>query len=103
MPPLPAVNEGRRAITAAWAGVMVGPDAWGEWRFRPIDVNRQVAVACYLRPAREMVLVDGVRVVPGSDFEACALDVLRIEDGLVTEVTTFGREVFGPLGLPGRL
>ncbi|MBW0118146.1 sigma factor-like helix-turn-helix DNA-binding protein [Pseudonocardia abyssalis] len=103
MPPMPLVTEGRAAIVAAWTPVLVGPQAWGEWRCLPVEVNRQVALACYLRPAREMVLLDDVRVVPGPHFEACALDVLRIEDGLVTEVTTFGRGVFASLGLPERL
>ncbi|GAA3234294.1 RNA polymerase subunit sigma-70 [Pseudonocardia petroleophila] len=103
MPPLPVVTEGRAAILGIWRTVLQGPDAWGEWRCLPVEVNRQVALACYLRPSRDLVLLDGVRRVPGPHFERCALDVLRIEDGLVTEVTTFGSEVFGSLGLPERL
>ncbi|QJY48574.1 RNA polymerase subunit sigma-70 [Pseudonocardia broussonetiae] len=103
MPPLPVVNEGRDTISETWSDVLTGPEAWGEWRCVPVEVNRQIALACYLRPTRERELVDGVRVVPGPHFDACALDVLRVEDGLVTEVTTFGREVFASLGLPARL
>jgi len=103
MPPLPYVNEGRAAIADAWTPVLVGPEAWGEWRCLPVEVNRQVALAAYLRAGREMVLLDGVRVVPGPHFEACTLDVLRIADGLITEVTTFSRGVFASLGLPERL
>jgi RNA polymerase sigma-70 factor (ECF subfamily) len=103
MPPQPDVTEGRAAIRAAWTPVLVGPQAWGEWRCLPVEVNRQVAMAAYLRPARELVLPDGLRAGPGRYFEPCTLDVLRIDDGLITEVTTFGPEVFGPLGLPERL
>lgn len=102
MPPAPAVTEGRDDIRALWAEVFEGPQAWGEWRCVPVEVNRQLALAAYLRPTREIEL-DDVHVVPGPHFDACALDVLRIEDGLVTEVTTFGPEVFASLGLPARL
>jgi RNA polymerase sigma-70 factor (ECF subfamily) len=41
---------------------------------------------------------------PGSpSYEPFTLDVLRIDDGLVAEITTFGGDVFEWFGLPPRL
>jgi RNA polymerase sigma-70 factor, ECF subfamily len=49
--------------------------------------NLQPAVACY-------------RCQPGdSNWRAMALDVLRIEEGLITEIVTFGPDTFPVLGL----
>jgi RNA polymerase sigma-70 factor (ECF subfamily) len=33
-------------------------------------------------------------------FRALKLDVLRVEDGLIAEITTFGASLFGAFGLP---
>jgi RNA polymerase sigma-70 factor (ECF subfamily) len=35
-----------------------------------------------------------------SEFRAFKLDVLRIRDGLIAEITTFGSELFPAFGLP---
>jgi RNA polymerase sigma-70 factor (ECF subfamily) len=41
---------------------------------------------------------------PGdSEFRAFKFDVLRIEDGLIAEITTFGYALFGAFGLPPTL
>ncbi|MFC7548992.1 sigma-70 family RNA polymerase sigma factor [Plantactinospora sp. GCM10030261] len=88
MPPTPTWYVGRAAIIEAWTPVLVGPDAWRDWRHVPTRANRQPAVACYVRPA-------------GADrYQALGLDVLRIEDGAVAEVTAFPAEVFPAFGLP---
>ena len=55
-----------------------GPDRDGDWRLVPTRANRMPAAASYLRR-------------PGdSEFRAFKLDVLRIEDGAIAEITTFG-------------
>jgi RNA polymerase sigma-70 factor, ECF subfamily len=88
MPPDPACFDGRDAIIAMWAAAMVGPEAWGDWRGVPTRANRQPAIANYFR-------------APGAQvYEASNLDVLRIEDGLVVEITTFGTSLFPAFGLP---
>ena len=53
--------------------------------------NGQPAVACYVRK-------------PGDDaFRPLAIDVLRLEDGLVADITTFDGGVFARFGLPASL
>ena len=46
------------------------------------------AAACYLREPG------------GTEFRAFKLDVLRVVDGKVAEVTTFDAALFSELGLP---
>jgi RNA polymerase sigma-70 factor, ECF subfamily len=87
MPPHPFWFPGRAAMLEMWAQAMTGPQAWGDWRLLPTSANRQPAVANYFRPQGE------------STYRASNLDVLRIEDGLVAEVTTFGPELFPAFGL----
>jgi RNA polymerase sigma-70 factor (ECF subfamily) len=103
MPPQPVQVDGRDAILESWRPVLAGASAWGRWRAVLTSVNRQPAVANYLRPTREIVFPDGTRAVPGPWFERGPLDVLRIEHGLVVEVTTFGSYDHAALGLPERL
>lgn len=88
MPPQPEWYRGRDTIIESWAPAMAGPAAWGEFRCVAVAANRQPAVANYLRR-------------PGdTEFRAMALDVLRIEDGLIAEVTTFPPELLRWFGLP---
>ncbi len=88
MPPHPVLFAGREAMLTMWAQAMTGQEAWGEWRLLPTRANRQPAAANYYRPPGE------------SQYRASNLDVLRIEDGLIAEITTFGRELFPAFGLP---
>jgi RNA polymerase sigma-70 factor (ECF subfamily) len=91
MPPYPDWFGGRDAMITMWAAAMTGPTAQGEWRLLPAAANRQPAAANYLR-------------APGDDrFRASNLDVLRIEDGLIAEITTFDPGVFVAFGLPVEL
>lgn len=90
MPPHGLVYEGRAAILELWAPVLEGEAAWGEWRSLPVWANRQPAVGNYVR-------------TDGESFEPVNVDVLRVVDGAIAEITTFDPPVFGPLGLPGRL
>ncbi|MFI1867636.1 RNA polymerase subunit sigma-70 [Streptomyces jumonjinensis] len=86
MPPDRLVFDGRAAILDLWRPVLEGEEAWGEWRSVPLAVNRQPAAANYLRRPGEAV------------FTAVNIDVLRIEDGLIAEITTFGPELLSALG-----
>ncbi|MFI6326128.1 sigma-70 family RNA polymerase sigma factor [Nonomuraea sp. NPDC050556] len=80
--------EGRDVILKAWAPILGGGP---ELRFLPAYANRQPAAATYLR-------------LPGGlSFEAFALSVLRVEDGAVAEIMTFGADLFPAFGLPGEL
>jgi RNA polymerase sigma-70 factor, ECF subfamily len=87
MPPHPTWFEGRAAVlVAAQQGF---EPTFGELRSVPAWANRQPGVAHYLR-------------APGDTrFRAIAIDVLRIESGLVGEITTFAApEYFAAFGLP---
>ena len=91
MPPQPGVWGGRDAIVTMWAESGFGTPAFGDNRSLATSMNRQPAVACYVRG-------------PGADhYRARALDVLRIEDGAITEIVAFDGRLFASLGLPTRL
>jgi RNA polymerase sigma-70 factor (ECF subfamily) len=63
----------------------------GEWRLLPTAANRMPAAASYLR-------------APGAtEFLPFKLDVLRIVDGRIAEITTFGPSGFAGHGLPASL
>ncbi|MER7213257.1 RNA polymerase subunit sigma-70 [Streptosporangium sp. NPDC000239] len=91
MPPAPIWLLGRTAFLASWTPAMVGPEAWGDWRVVATRANRQPAAAAYLRRPGETV------------FSPSWMGVLRVEDGLVTQITTYGDEVFPRFGLPSSL
>jgi RNA polymerase sigma-70 factor (TIGR02960 family) len=68
-----------------------GEDRDGDWRLVPTQANRMPTAASYLRR-------------PGdSEFRAFKFDVLRIEDGVIAEITTFGAGLFPAFGLPPTL
>ena len=65
-----------------------GPRRDGDWRLVPTWANRMPTAASYLRR-------------PGdSQFRAFKFDVIRIEDGRIAEITTFGYALFPAFGLP---
>ena len=90
MPPHPSWYAGRDAIvTASRKGF---DPAFGRLRSTVAGVNLQPAVAHYLRPPGE------------SEYRPLALDVLRIEGGLVAEITSFVFPgLFPTFGLPPTL
>jgi RNA polymerase sigma-70 factor (ECF subfamily) len=89
MPPQPELYVGRETIVAAWKEGGFGPDR--DFRCLPTRANMQPAVACYERG-------------PGvSEYRLFALDVLRIEDGLVAEIIAFAGTTFPAFDLPSRL
>jgi RNA polymerase sigma-70 factor (TIGR02960 family) len=90
MPPYPWCFDGLDKL----AGLLeraFGPDREGDWRLVATMANRMPAAASYLQR-------------PGdSELRAFKLDVLRIEDGAIAEITTFGPALFPAFGLPDTL
>jgi RNA polymerase sigma-70 factor (TIGR02960 family) len=87
MPPHPFLYEGREQILE----LMASATAMGEWRLLPTSANRQPAAASYLRAPGE------------TTFVPFKLDVLRIVDGRIAEITTFDHSLFEQFGLPATL
>jgi RNA polymerase sigma-70 factor (ECF subfamily) len=63
----------------------------GQWRVLPTSANRMPAAAGYLRRPGE------------GTFRAFKLDVMRIDNGLIAEITTFPAGLFPAFGLPPEL
>jgi RNA polymerase sigma-70 factor (ECF subfamily) len=91
MPPQPGVWVGRDEILASWTEAGFGVGELTDFRCLTTNANGQPAVAGYRRR-------------PGaSTYDALSLDVLRVEDGLIAEVTIFGSDLFAAFGLPREL
>ena len=90
MPPSHQWWVGRENIVEAWVKGGFGDDSWGHLRCVLTDgANRQPAVACYVKRAGD------------TEYRPLALDVLRIEDDAVAEITAFPLEpLLEALGLP---
>ena len=88
--PDPVLVEGRTAIVAAWTPALHDPGAVA-FRFMATRANRQPAAAAYARGAGE------------SAFQPFGLSVLRLEDGTVTDISTFPPDLFPAFGLPALL
>lgn len=87
MPPAHLVFDGRAAVIGMWRAVLEGDQAWGDWFAVPLAVNRQPAVANYVRPP----------AAPA--YTAVNIDVLRMEHGRIAEITTFAPDLLPALGL----
>jgi RNA polymerase sigma-70 factor (TIGR02960 family) len=87
MPPAPYLFEGRADVET----LVKRADRTGTWRLLPVAANRQPAAACYLRAPGQLT------------FTAFKIDVLRVADGRVAEITTFGVKHFPSFGLPAQL
>jgi RNA polymerase sigma-70 factor (TIGR02960 family) len=84
MPPHPWLFEGIQAVRE----LMASAEGTGEWRLVATRANRMPTAASYLKQ-------------PGdTEFRAFKLDVLRVEDGRIAEVTTFDATLFPAFGLP---
>ena len=90
MPPYPYLFEGLDAIAPLLRRAL-GPDREGDWRLVPTRANRMPAAASYLRRWGD------------SEFRGIKLDVLRVRDGTIAEITTFGAALFAAFGLPPTL
>jgi RNA polymerase sigma-70 factor (TIGR02960 family) len=93
MPPQPVCYDGWDLLAPLHA-MAFGPEGFGDWRVLPTRMNRLPAAACYLRPR-------GAEA--GAPFEAYKLDVIRMADGLIAEITTFEAHLFPAFGLPATL
>jgi RNA polymerase sigma-70 factor (ECF subfamily) len=88
MPPQPDTAAGREAMFKLWIEGGFGSEQFGHLRCVVTHANLQPAVAAYVcRPG-------------DSTWRAMALDVLRIEEGLITEIVTFVPDTFPLFGLP---
>ena len=84
MPPFPSCFEGRDEIL----GLMAHAAEMGSWRLVPVRANRMPGAASYL-------------LSPGDTlYRAFKFDIMRIQDSVVTEITTFHPELFPAFGLP---
>jgi RNA polymerase sigma-70 factor (TIGR02960 family) len=87
MPPQPICFDGLGVIGPALRAAF-GRERDGDWRLVPTMANRMPTAASYLRR-------------PGdTKFRAFKFDVLRIEDGTIAEITTFGVALFPVFDLP---
>jgi RNA polymerase sigma-70 factor, ECF subfamily len=83
----PTWYAGRATVLAAWAPALHHPVPL-QIRMIPVRVNRQPAVATYVR-------------LPGTDHhQAFALNMFRIAHDRVTEIATLSTTSFAALGLP---
>jgi RNA polymerase sigma-70 factor (TIGR02960 family) len=90
MPPHPFLYQGIDQVLPLMARAF-DDDSIGDWRLVPTRANRMPTAASYLR-------------APGdSEYRAFKFDVIRVQNGLIAEVTTFGAELFPAFGLPAAL
>ena len=87
MPPAPFLFEGRELIIGSLTTAF-GVESEGDWRLVPTVANRMPAAASYLRRHGD------------TEFRAFKLDVMRMVDGGIAEITTFGHALFPAFGLP---
>jgi RNA polymerase sigma-70 factor (TIGR02960 family) len=85
MPPNPWLYEGVDVVRPLLEKGLPEP---GEWRLVLTRANRMPAAACYLRAWDD------------TEFRAFKLDLIRLQGGLVAELTTFGNTLFPAFGLP---
>ncbi|WET83058.1 sigma-70 family RNA polymerase sigma factor [Amycolatopsis sp. QT-25] len=90
MPPNPLWFSGRDVFLDFVAQSLdpASPTYFGEWKHLPATANRLPAAAGYVRRP-------GTRI-----YRAQVLDVLRIEEGKVAEITAFEPHLFPAFGLP---
>jgi RNA polymerase sigma-70 factor (ECF subfamily) len=90
MPPYPFWFQGRRDAERIYAANLdpAGDAYRGTWRFLPTHVNRQPALAAYLRTPTDTV------------YRPFGFDVFRIESALIAEMTAFEITDFKRFGLP---
>jgi len=90
MPPNPVWFVGRDAVLGQIGPVFdaASPRYFGRWRYLPTGANRQPALAGYIQR-------------PGTSvYRAQMVDVLRIQDGRIAEITTFEAHLVAAFGLP---
>ena len=93
MPPHLLWYDGRDAMVTLFDNYIhpSSPHYPGQLRFVPTAANRQPAAATYLRRTGDTA------------YRLLGLNVLEIEGGLVTGITSFGTDLLGALGIPQTL
>ncbi|MFL5645034.1 MAG: RNA polymerase subunit sigma-70 [Chloroflexota bacterium] len=84
MPPAPMLFEGLDVIAPLLANAL----REGEWRLLPTTANRLPTAASYFRAPGDTI------------YRPFKFDVLRVVDGKISEITTFGPALFPQFGLP---
>ncbi|MFL5713150.1 MAG: RNA polymerase subunit sigma-70 [Chloroflexota bacterium] len=84
MPPAPMLFEGLEVIAPLLANAL----REGDWRLLPSTANRLPTAASYFRAPGDTI------------FRPFKFDVLRVVDGKISEITTFGPALFPQFGLP---
>src|SRR5579859_3620856 len=84
MPPLPFRYDGRDEIR----GLMATAAEMGTWKLVPVAANRMPGAASYLRGPDDTA------------FRPFKLDLIRIRNSVIAEITTFGPDLFPAFGLP---
>jgi RNA polymerase sigma-70 factor (ECF subfamily) len=91
MPPEPDVYFGPDPIVDGWVSGGFGSAEFGQLKCTYTRANGQPAAVNYVRK-------------PGADtYTLLALDVLRIEGGVITDITMFHGPALKPFGLPNTL
>jgi RNA polymerase sigma-70 factor (ECF subfamily) len=88
MPPAPYLFEGLASIGPLLERAFADGS---DWRLLPTVANRMPTAASYLKAPGDTI------------YRAFKFDVLRIVDGKVAEITTFGPMLFAQFGLPETL
>jgi len=86
MPPLMQAFDGRAGLAPLLERAF-GPEREGEWRLLATTANRMPTAATYLKKTGD------------TEFRAFKFDVLRVADGAIVEITTFGTSLFPAFGL----
>jgi RNA polymerase sigma-70 factor (ECF subfamily) len=89
MPPHLLWYDGREALVTLFGSYVYpsSPHYPGQLRFVATAANRQPAATTYLRRTGD------------SEYRLLGLNVLEIDDGLVTGITSFGTDLLGTLGI----
>ncbi|NYT92239.1 sigma-70 family RNA polymerase sigma factor [Salinispora sp. H7-4] len=93
MPPDPLWFVGRDVFVAGLVAQFdpASPAYFGSWRALPAHANGQPAIAGYVRRPGESI------------YRPQVLNVFRIEEGMIAEITAFSPEVFASFNLPESL
>lgn len=90
MPPEPTIYQGRESLAPLY-DLAFDPAFVASWRLVATRANRQLAAANYLRRPGE------------TTWRPFKIDVLRVEAGVIAEITTFDADLLPTFGLPPRL
>jgi RNA polymerase sigma-70 factor (TIGR02960 family) len=90
MPPNPFFFDGLEMVAPLLERAF-GEQRDGDWRLVATMANRMPTAASYLRREGD------------SEFRGFKFDVLRVRDGAIVEITTFGAGLFPAFGLPATL